>query len=422
MEIKSPRGTKDILPQEVGLYQEIERFARLIFTIYGYREIRTPLFEETHLFSRSLGKSSEIVRKQMFSVVSQGDKSLSLRPEATAPIIRAFLEHNLDKKASFNKFYYIGPMFRAERPQKGRLRQFHHIGCEALGSSSPYLDVEVISLCINILQGLEIKDFKLFINNLGCRGDIKSFSNELKQKLKNKLSHLCTMCKDRLKHNPLRILDCKNKTCIQIVKDSWPDIEYLCSACQDKFDKVKEALALLNIKYVIAANLVRGLDYYTGTVFEITHPNLGAQDAIAAGGRYDNLAGEFRKVDVPAVGFAIGFERLILSLDNNKRDKISKPDNIDVYIASIGQEGYHKGFVILDQLRKQAISAEIDYESKSLKSQMRTADKLGVRFVVVIGEEELANNSVTLKDMQKGSQDKIDLENFYKIINQKLQK
>lgn len=422
MEIKSPRGTKDILPEEVGLYQEIERFARLVFTIYGYREIRTPLFEETRLFSRSLGKSSEIVQKQMFSIVSEADKSLSLRPEATACIIRALLEHNLHKKASFHKFYYIGPMFRAERPQKGRLRQFHHIGCEALGSVNPYLDAEVISLCTNILQGLEIKDFKLLINNLGCRDDIKRLSQILKQKLEGKLTHLCPLCRDRFKRNTLRILDCKNKTCIQIVKDISQDIEYLCQNCKKNFDRVKEALDLLNIKYILAPNLVRGLDYYTGTVFEITHPNLGAQDAIAAGGRYDNLASEFQDVKVPAVGFAIGFERLILSLHNEKKEGIAKAHRIDVYIASIGQEGYHKGFVILDRLRKQGVSSEIDYESRSLKSQMRTADKLGVRFVVVIGEQELANNSVTLKDMQKGSQDKIDLENFYKIINQELQK
>ncbi|MFH1202342.1 MAG: histidine--tRNA ligase [Candidatus Omnitrophota bacterium] len=419
MIIKSPRGTKDILPEEVGLYQEIEGSVSRIFNLYAYKEIRTPLFEEAQLFVRSLGKASEVVQKQMFSVVSKGDASLVLRPEATASIIRAYLEHGLYQKSGFNKFYYIGPMFRAERPQKGRLRQFNHIGCEALGSTSPYLDSEVISLCLNILEGLGINDYKLFINNLGCKNDTKNFSEVLREKLKPRLNHLCALCKDRFKRNVLRILDCKNKSCREIIGELDLGPEYLCQDCKTHFEKVKEALQLQKIQYLISPHLVRGLDYYTRTVFEITHHNLGSQDAVAAGGRYDNLAEELGGICVPAVGFAIGLERLILSLGADKKKKISRPDKLDTYIVSIGQNCYNQAFVILNNLRRRGISAEIDYEAKSLKAQMRAADKLKTDFVILLGDEEVSQNLVTLKDMRFGEQSKISLEELYKKLEKR---
>ena len=398
-------GTKDILPDEVSWWQKIEEIARNIFFIYNYKEIRPPLIEEAVLFNRSLGQSSEIVKKQMFLVKKEKDV-YALRPEGTASIVRAYIENNLDKTSTLRKLYYIGPMFRLERPQKGRLRQFHHLGCEAIGSQDAFLDVEVISLADKLLEAFSVEGYKIKINSLGCTKDKKELTEILRKTLHGKLNKLCADCHARFKRNILRILDCKNPACIEVVKKLDIQDKYLCAECKTHFSKVKEGLRSLKIDYSISPYLVRGLDYYTRTVFEITHPKLGSQDALGAGGRYDNLVSELGGSPVGAIGFALGIERLLLATS-------SKPEAASqnlVYIITLGEKAKVEGLRLLDNLRQSGITADTDYECKSLKGAMRRANDLSARSVLIIGEDELKKNVVTLKDMVKGEQKEMPLE------------
>ena len=327
-------GTKDILPEETILWQKIEEASRKIFSTYNYREIRVPVIEEASLFNRSLGESTEIVQKQMFLIKNKEDL-YALRPEGTASIVRSYIENNLDKTTGFIKLYYLGPMFRLERPQKGRLRQFHHIGAEAIGSLAANLDVEVISLAQSLLKAFSIDGYKIKINSLGCLKDKKELTLNLQNALKDKLQDLCEDCQIRFNTNVLRIMDCKNEACQDVVKRINIHETYLCAECKAHFEKVKEGLAALNINYEISPYLVRGLDYYTGTVFEISHPGLGSQDALGAGGRYNNLVKELGGADLGAIGFAFGVERLLLVTKSEKEGSVSK--NL-VYLISLGEE------------------------------------------------------------------------------------
>ena len=417
MYIKAPRGTKDVLPSELGFWNDIEEKARRIFKIYGYGEIRTPIFEQRELFSRCLGETSDIIQKQLLNLSTDKDKSLSLRPEATASIVRAYIEHSLHKKSKFAKLCYIGPMFRGERPQKGRLRQFHHIGAEAIGATNPFLDVEIISLAINLLMGIGIKNYTLKINNLGCFKDRKKLIGILKQSLKNKLSELCANCKDRYNRNVLRIFDCKNNKCKKVVKDLKLDNEYLCRECQDYFKEVLDGLKRLNIPYELSHYLVRGLDYYTRTVFEIVHKDLGSQDAIGAGGRYDTLVKDLGGPDLGAVGFALGLERMILVMPQ-KEDHIFS--SADVYVATIGKKAQREGLKIVDVIRKSGISCDTDYEELSLKSQMRSANRIEAKLVVLLGEDEIKKKIVTLKDMTSGVQEEIKRDRLLEVVKARL--
>ena len=395
-------GTKDVLPEESGRWQKIEEFSRNTFSLYNYKEIRLPLIEEASLFSRSLGQTSEIIQKQMFLIKHQEDV-YALRPEGTASILRAYIENNLDKTARFLKVYYIGPMFRLERPQKGRLRQFHHIGCETIGSDDPNLDTEVISLADNLLKGFSVGGYKIKINSLGCAKDKKELTAILYKNLKGELQRLCADCKVRFKNNILRILDCKNEACQEVVRKLDIADTYLCSGCKTHFSKVRGGLETLKINYEVTPYLVRGLDYYTRTVFEITHKDLGAQDALAAGGRYDNLIKELGGPDLGAIGFAFGIERLLL-VTRHPSPVTSK--NL-VYLITLGEEPKKQGLKLLDDLRKWGISCDTDYEGKSLKGALRAANDLGARFVLIIGEDELKKSVVTLKDMVSGEQKEV---------------
>lgn len=414
MKFIAPRGTKDILPEEIVKWERIEKICRSLFKIYGYEEIRTPIFEETALFTRSLGEVSDIVQKQILNLEGKEPK-LSLRPEATACVVRAYIEHNFHKKQGLTKFFYIGPMFRGERPQKGRLRQFHHIGVEAIGVSNPFLDAEVISLSVGILKKIGIEDYKLKINSLGCQQDKEKLAEILKQVLAEKKSLLCPDCQKRFTKNIFRILDCKNDTCREIVKKIELRSNYLCSECLKYFNQVKEALRHLEVPFEVAHHLVRGLDYYTHTVFEISHSLLGSQDALGAGGRYNNLVKDLGGSDVGAVGFALGFERLLMVI----KEQIQTKSAIDVFIVTLGESAYRAGFTFLDKLRRAGIAAQIDLEFSSLKSQMRLANKLQSKFVVLLGDEELKNNFALLKDMATGNQEKISLENLLKEIQKR---
>jgi len=405
MAYKAIRGTKDILPAECSEWQEIENACREVFRTFGYGEIRTPIMEETGLFIKTVGEDTDIVKKEMFSFTDRGERDISLRPEGTAPVIRAYLEHNLDKTEPFQKICYIGPMFRAERPQAGRLRQFHQVGVEAIGSSNAALDAEVIDILTRLLRACKIEKYQLHLNNLGCREDKKKLSALLVELFSKKISAavLCEDCRRRLKTNPIRVLDCKNDGCRTIIRKSFGEIEFLCRDCKAHFDRTLKFLDLLNIKYTVDPYIVRGIDYYTRTVFEVTHEGLGSQNAIGAGGRYDNLIKDMGGPSLSACGFALGLDRVLMARSKEPATA-GRTAGIDIFVATLGEAAYEKGFLILNELRHGGISSDIDYENSSLKSQMRRADKLGASLVLIVGDEEIARNEAVLRDMRTKKQ------------------
>ncbi|MBU1727026.1 MAG: histidine--tRNA ligase [Candidatus Omnitrophica bacterium] len=405
-------GTKDILPDETSLWQSIEETSRNIFSLYNYSEIRTPALEDVSLFNRSLGESTEIVQKQMF-LTKSGEDVYCLRPEATASIVRSYIENSLDKTVGFSKLYYIGPMFRHERPQKGRLRQFHHIGCEAIGSFEAELDAEVISLADYLLKGFLIQGYKIKLNSLGCLKDKARLTELLRDRLKGELGALCQDCQVRYNGNVLRILDCKNETCKNVVEKIDLKDSYLCPECKAHFLKVREGLDSLGIGFEYTPHLVRGLDYYTGTVFEISHPELGSQDALGAGGRYNNLVKELGGPDMGAIGFAFGIERLLLVTKLQGQKVTSKKLS---YLISLGEEAKKQGIKLLESLREKGIACDTDYEGRSLKAAMRRANDLGANKVLILGENELKNGVITVKDMVSGEQKEVALESLAKDL------
>ncbi|MBU2258219.1 MAG: histidine--tRNA ligase [Candidatus Omnitrophica bacterium] len=396
-------GTRDILPGEISWWLKIEEASRRIFSLYNYQEIRPPLIEDARLFNRSLGESAEIVQKQMF-LVRNNEDIYALRPEGTASIVRAYLENNLDKTNSFVKLYYTGAMFRMERPQKGRLRQFHHLGSEVIGSYQPQVDAEVISLGNRILTEGGINGYKIKINTLGCRQDKKELSSNLNKSLKDKLGQLCKECQVRFERNILRVLDCKNESCREVVSSLNLSGSHICKECADHFKQVREALDSLKINYQVSPYLVRGLDYYTRTVFEFIHPNLGPQqDALGAGGRYDNLVKDLCGPEIGAVGFAFGMERLLIA--DSPQPTVNS--NKLVYIITMGDAAKKQGVRFLDQLRRAGIAADTDYEGRTLKGAMRQANDLKAGFVLIIGDNELNKDAVTLKNMSSGEQKEV---------------
>lgn len=400
-------GTKDILPAETSSWQSLENTARKVFADYHYQEIRTPVIEDAGLFNRTLGTATEIVQKQMFLIHNQED-TYALRPEGTASIVRSYLENNLDKTAGFAKLYYIGPMFRFERPQKGRLRQFHHIGAEAIGSEQASLDVEIISLADQLLKNCGISGYKIKVNSLGCPQDKQVLSAQLKETLQDKLEKLCPDCQTRGKNNVLRILDCKNDACREIIRGLKLGQKHLCPACQEHFQEVKSGLNSLGISFELDDRLVRGLDYYNQTVFEISHSSLGSQDALGAGGRYNNLVSELGGPALGAIGFAFGVERLLLvphSLTQPVQEKL-------VYLITLGDQAKSAGLKILYRLRSAGIPADMDYLNKSLKGAMRAANDAQAAFVLILGEDELKKNIISVKNMLDSTQKEIAIENL----------
>ncbi|MFH1397478.1 MAG: histidine--tRNA ligase [Candidatus Omnitrophota bacterium] len=408
---KKVPGTKDILPGEIAWWLKIEESSRRIFSLYNYQEIRPPLIEDVGLFNRSLGESAEIVQKQMFLIRNNQD-TYALRPEGTASIVRAYLENNLDKTNSFSKLYYTGAMFRLERPQKGRLRQFHHLGCEVIGSYQPQVDAEVISLGDRILKESGIKGYRIKINTLGCSQDKKELSSSLRKGLKDKLGQLCRECLVRYERNILRVLDCKNESCREVVRSLNLSSSHICKECADHFKQVREVLDSLKINYEVSPYLVRGLDYYTRTVFEFVHPDLGPQqDALGAGGRYDNLVKNLGGPEKGAVGFAFGLERLALIHQTPGHQDTGTPGNL-VYIVTMGEAAKKEGTKLLDYLRLSGICADTDYEGRTLKGAMRLANDLKAKFVIIIGDDELKKNVVTLKNMSSGEQREVKSEDL----------
>ncbi len=407
-------GTRDLLPDEVYLWQRLEQLSRNIFSIYNYKEIRTPLIEDISLFNRSLGESTEIVQKQMFLIKNKED-TYALRPEGTASIVRSYIENSLDKSTGFIKLYYLGPMFRLERPQKGRLRQFHHIGCEAIGSRSPEMDIEVIALADSLLKAYSIEGYKIKINSLGCDKDKQKLAALLRKGLEDKVDSLCPDCQARFKRNVLRVLDCKNEACRQVANSLDIRQSYLCGDCLTHFSRVRQGLDLLDIAYEVSPFLVRGLDYYTRTVFEIIHGDLGAQDAIGAGGRYDNLVNELGGPELGAMGFAFGVERLLLTA----HPAPAKKQPAIVYLISLGEESKLISLKIMSDLRRAGIACDTDYENRSLKAAMRKANDNQAGYVLIIGEDEIKKGVVTLKDMGSGEQKEVSRDDLIKELQLK---
>lgn len=410
MNIKCLKGTKDILWPEVETWQRLEAVVKKIFDLYSYREIRTPIIEVTNLFSRSIGQGTDIVQKEMYSFKDKGEREISLRPEETASVVRAYIQHEVFREKGVAKFYYIGPMFRSERPQAGRMRQFHQIGVEAIGAKSPYLDAEIILLLNDILNQAKVRNYLFKINNLGCVRDRGEYKNILKKAIEPNLKDLCEDCKKRYELNILRVLDCKNENCRAIISRLPVIRDCLCGDCRQHFNKVVDLLDKFAVPKKIDEYLVRGLDYYTGTTFEVTAENLGANDAVAAGGRYDDLVEELGGPKTGACGFAIGVERLISSMaQENNPGKSAAPF---VYLVCLDKNFYSKVFEFTTLLRNNGISSEMDYLECSLKSQMRQANSLGAKYVIIIGEDEIKNGSLTIKNMKDAQQQKIAQDNI----------
>ena len=400
MKLKALKGFKDILPDEAALWQDVERVARQIFHRFGYREIRVPILENTGLFARSIGETTDIVEKEMYSFVDRNGKSLTMRPEGTASVLRAFIEHNLHAERPVQKLYTMGPMFRHERPQKGRLRQFHQMSVEALGADQPEIDAEIIAMASMLISELGL-DVSLEINSLGCPKCRPNFNQALLDFLAQSKDSLCPDCERRRYKNPLRVLDCKNKNCQEHYVNAPSILDHLCPECAAHFRTVELCLNALDIKYKVNSFMVRGLDYYTRTTFELLTNDLGAQGAVGAGGRYDGLVKQLGGPALPGIGFAMGLERLTLLLAEQQK-KVSKP--VDVFIATLGSVAQEKGFLMAHSMRQQGLSVVMDYAGRSLKSQMKQADRHNSRFVLIIGDDELAKGQAVLRDMESHEQ------------------
>jgi histidyl-tRNA synthetase len=395
MNYRRLRGTEDIFEPEVGLWSNVEALAREIFELYGYKEIRTPLIEYTELFKRSIGENTDIVEKEIFQFQDKSQRSISLRPEATASIVRAYIENSLYQMSGIRKLYYSGAMFRAERPQKGRKRQFHQVGVEAIGSLYPEIDAEVILLAQRLFDILKVKDCSLEINTLGCKRDKKRISDYLKDEIKGSLKELCSSCKDRYSRNIFRVLDCKNP------------------ACRERITGLnKEMLGVLNINYHENRYLVRGLDYYTRTVFEFSHKGLGSQNTIAAGGRYDNLVEDIGAASSGAIGFALVLERLIMVVG----DDLNSFKSLDIFVVLQSRNLVNKALALVCQLRDNGISADMDYEGRSLKAQMRLANEKESKLVLILGEQEDREGVYSLKDMTTHKQQRVNKEDLLSTV------
>ncbi|MEH7747198.1 histidine--tRNA ligase [Neobacillus drentensis] len=416
MSISIPRGTQDILPGEVEKWQLIEAKARELCEKYQYKEIRTPIFEHTDLFSRGVGDSTDIVQKEMYTFEDRGKRSLTLRPEGTAAVVRSFVEKKMFGLANQPvKLYYMGPMFRYERPQAGRFRQFVQFGIEALGSNDPAIDAEVISLAMNLYKEMGLKKLKLIINSLGDKESRSAHRNALVDHFKPRIGEFCNDCQNRLEKNPLRILDCKQDREHELMLTAPSILEFLNDFSKDYFEKLQKYLTQLDIPFEVDANLVRGLDYYNHTAFEIMSnaEGFGAITTLCGGGRYNGLAEEIGGPETPGIGFALSIERFIAALDAEGIE-LAVNEGIDCYLAALGEEAKDYTVGLLQQLRRAGFSAERDYLDRKIKAQFKAADRLKAKFVAVLGDEELKNNKINVKNMATGEQVEIDLATFIK--------
>ena len=408
---QAPRGTRDIYGEEIEQWQAVEETIRKICKNFGIEEIRTPIFEHTELFLRGVGETTDVVQKEMYTFNDKSDRSITLRPESTAGVARAYIEHGMHNSVQPVKLYYIAPTFRYEKAQAGRQRQFHQFGVEMIGSYSPLQDAEAISVAYNLIKSLGVKDIELRINSLGCNDCRAEYNKKLKDFIGRNIDNMCETCKERFEKNPLRVLDCKEEKCQNILKDAPLSIDCLDEECTKHFETVKKTLDQMGIKYVVDPKIVRGLDYYTRTVFEFVTNSIGAQSTVCGGGRYDNLIEECGGAKTGAVGFGLGMERLMLTLKAQNGEKEYKPYR-DIYIGAMGEECalYAQGLVF--KLREKGIIAEGDTVGRSVKAQMKYANKIGAKYSVIIGQDEISNNSVSLKEMETGEKTDISLSKF----------
>ena len=404
----APRGTKDILPDTVGDWNYVEGEIRELCRRFGYSEIRTPIFEHTELFQRGIGEGTDVVDKEMYTFTDRGERSITLRPENTASAVRAYLQNKLYAQSNLVKLFYIGSMFRYDRPQAGRMREFHQFGVEALGEANPAVDAEVILLAMNLLEGLGLKDLELSINSVGCPKCRSKYRTMLQDFFRDKLEDLCEDCRSRVERSPLRILDCKKDSDKPYMADAPKITDCLCEECAEHFAKLKELLTSAGISFTHDSRLVRGLDYYTKTAFEIKYPPLGAQSAVAGGGRYDGLIEEMGGNPTPAVGFATGLERLLLALESQNLLP-EKNRSVDAYVVALGETAQAEGFKLLNSLRQQGLSAAMDFAGRSMKAQMKQANKLGAKYSVILGEDEISEGVVMLRSMEDSSQAKVPM-------------
>ena len=404
----APRGTKDILPEQSGEWVEVENKIRDICRRYGYEEIRTPTFEHTELFQRGIGEGTDVVDKEMYTFEDRGGRSITLRPENTASAVRAYLQNKLYASGGLVKLFYMGSMFRYDRPQAGRLREFHQFGVEALGEENPAVDAEVILLAWNFLKSLGLEDLRLKINTVGCPNCRPVYRQKLQDYFREHIDELCGDCKTRLEKNPMRILDCKVDAEKDFMEDAPKIKDCLCDECREHFDKVQAFLKTAGVDFEIDDKLVRGLDYYTKTAFEIQYIPLGAQAAVAGGGRYDKLIKEIGGEDTPAVGFAAGLERILIASEKQNLLKKSIP-KIDAFVVAAGAEAELHAFKLTTELRQKNLAVGMDFAKRSIKAQMKQAAKSGAKFALIIGEEEIQTSTVTLKNLETSAQEKISL-------------
>ncbi len=412
--IKAITGTKDILPSEISKWHFLEDLVRKIFNRYNYLEIRTPIFEHTALFARGIGEETDIVSKEMYSMIDRGGTSITLKPEMTAGVVRAFIEHSLGEKNSLNKLYYISPMFRQERPQAGRLRQFHQFGAEALGSTSPFLDAEMIEMAFIIFKQLGLKDLIVKINSLGTPQSREVYKNELRKFLSDKKDRLTDESKTRLEKNILRILDSKAEQDQEVLLNAPSLFDYLDQSSIDDFEAVKNYLSSLNIPYQVEPKLVRGLDYYTKTTFEIISQKVGAQSSLCGGGRYDLLVEELGGKPTPGVGFAAGMERILLACENENVLNLQERQ-LDIFIVRLDKELNYKVAEVASFLRNNDLVVEYDYLNRSVKAQMREANRLNSKFVLFLGGDEFKRGEVVLKNLTDGTQTNLELNKLSEI-------
>lgn len=411
LNIKRPNGTEDVLPKDIHKWYTVEKIARETAESYGFSEIRVPTFENTDLFLRSVGETTDVVQKEMYTVKAK-ETEFTLRPEGTAGTIRAMLQNGLLNEALPQRVFYILSCFRHERPQAGRLREFHQFGLEMAGSQSPAADAEVISLAKTILDRLEVKNIELYINSIGCPTCRAKYHEALRAYFEARKGELCETCQDRLTKNPMRILDCKSPICQEIGKDAPLILDYLCEECSDHFEKLKKYLTNLGIDYKVNPKIVRGLDYYTKTVFEFVTTEIGAQGTVCGGGRYDGLIEQLGGQHVPALGFGMGIERLLLVMDKQNCAYLA-PKKCDIYFATMGDAALEKAMELAKQLREYGLYAEYDLMGRGLKAQMKYANKIGAAFTIVLGDNELAESKAKLKDMEKGEETEILLDDKF---------
>ena len=415
MAIKAPKGTKDVLPNEIHKWQYIENEWAKICAEYGFKEMRTPTFEATELFNRGIGDTTDVVQKEMYTFEDMGHRSITLKPEGTSPAVRAFIESNQYAETQPTKYYYSTSCFRYEKPQAGRLREFHQFGIENFGTNSMLADAEVIALGYDFLNRMGVGDIELHISSVGCRECRPLHRKALQDFLKPKYDQLCETCKSRFDKNPMRILDCKSEICHELVQGAPMMLDYLCDDCKKDMEELMKHLDAMGIKYVVDPTIVRGLDYYTKTAFEFITTKIGAQGTVCGGGRYDHLIEEVGGPDMPGVGFGLGKERLILLMEANDND-FGGTEVPQLFIAWIGDEAREYSVKLIHEIRQQGIKAELDTKERNLKGQMKYANKLGAKYTVVIGEDEVNSGELTLKNMQTSEQTKVRREELINAL------